>query len=233
MAGQQDSPQERLTREFFARPVLDVAPELLGCHISYAGVTVRLTEVEAYAGSSDPGSHAFRGPTPRTELMFGKPGGLYVYFTYGMHWCANLVCAPEGDASAVLLRAGEVVEGLEVARARRPGALDRDLARGPALLARALAIGRDQNGIDTVAADSPLVVRVGVRGPSAGSEGYLVRTGPRVGVSGPGGDALAYPWRFWLDGEATVSAYRAGTVRRPKPAGTVRGPKPVGPSTEP
>jgi DNA-3-methyladenine glycosylase len=233
MAGQQDSPQDRLTREFFARPVLDVAPELLGCHISHAGVTVRLTEVEAYAGSSDPGSHAFRGPTPRTLVMFGEPGGLYVYFTYGMHWCANLVCGPKGDASAVLLRAGEVVEGLEVARSRRPGALDRDLARGPARLARALALGRDQNGIDTVAADSPLLVRVAVRGPSAGSVGHLVRTGPRVGVSGLGGDAQAHPWRFWLVGEATVSAYRAGTVRRPKPAVTVRRHKPAGPSTQP
>lgn len=233
MAGQQDSPQDRLTREFFARPVLDVAPELLGCHISHAGVTVRLTEVEAYAGSSDPGSHAFRGPTPRTQVMFGKPGGLYVYFTYGMHWCANLVCGPEGVASGVLMRAGEVVVGLEAARSRRPGAIDRDLARGPARLARALSIGREQNGIDTVAADSPLVVRVGLRGPSAGPVGYRVRTGPRVGVSGPGGDAEAHPWRFWLEGEATVSAYRAGTVRRPKPAGTVRRPKPAGPSTEP
>ena len=230
---QENVPLTRLTRGFFARPVLEVAPELLECHLSHAGVTIRLTEVEAYAGSSDPGSHAFRGPTPRTQVMFGKPGGLYVYFTYGMHWCANLVCGPEGDASAVLLRAGEVVAGLEVARSRRPGALDRDLARGPALLARALSIGRDQNGVDTVAADSPLVVRFGVRGSSTGPASHMVRTGPRVGVSGSGGDAQAHPWRFWLEGEATVSAYRAGTVRRPKQAGTVRRPKPAGRSTEP
>ena len=103
MAGQEDQSQDRLTRAFFARPVLDVAPELVGCHISHGGVTVRLTEVEAYDGSNDPGSHAFRGPTPRTQVMFGEPGGLYVYFTYGMHWCANLVCGPVGVASAVLL----------------------------------------------------------------------------------------------------------------------------------
>jgi len=218
MAGQQDPPQDRLTRAFFARPVLDVAPELLGCHISHAGVTVRLTEVEAYDGSNDPGSHAFRGPTARTQVMFGEPGGLYVYFTYGMHWCANLVCGSVGAASAVLLRAGEVVDGLEVARTRRAGAVDRDLGRGPARLAMTLALGRDQNGIDIVASDSAFVVRAGKPGPSAGSSAASVRTGARVGVSGPGGDAAAYPWRFWLEGEATVSAYRPGTLRPPKPA---------------
>jgi len=221
MARQQDPPPDRLSRAFFARPVLEVAPELLGCHISHAGVTVRLTEVEAYDGSVDPGSHAFRGRTPRTQVMFGEPGGLYVYFTYGMHWCANLVCGPAGTASAVLLRAGEVVGGLDVAQTRRPGVLRRDLARGPARLARALALGRDQNGLDTTAPDSALVVSVS--GALSGLSSDLgVRTGPRVGVSGPGGDGAAYPWRFWLEGEATVSAYRAGTVRRPKPAGTVR-----------
>jgi len=224
MAGQQDPPKGRLTRAFFARPVLDVAPELLGCHISHAGVTVRLTEVEAYDGSNDPGSHAFRGLTPRTQVMFGEPGGLYVYFTYGMHWCANLVCGSVGAASAVLMRAGEVVEGLEVAESRRSGVIERDLARGPARLAMTLALGRDQNGIDTVATDSAFVVRAAMRGlapvspVSSGASGAVVRTGPRVGVSGPGGDGASYPWRFWLEGEASVSAYRPGTVRRPKPA---------------
>jgi len=213
MTGHQPT-QSRLGRAFFARPVLEVAPELLGCIVSHAGVTVRLTEVEAYDGSNDPGSHAFRGPTPRTQVMFGEPGGLYVYFTYGMHWCANLVCGSAGVANAVLLRAGEVVDGLEVAASRRAGVLRRDLARGPACLAKTLAIGRDQNGIDAMSTGSSLVVRAPIRGSSSG----VVRTGPRVGVSGPGGDAAAYPWRFWLDGEATVSAYRAGQVRPPKPA---------------
>jgi DNA-3-methyladenine glycosylase len=249
-AGQQDPGQRRLTRAFFARPVLEVAPELLGCTVTHAGVTIRLTEVEAYDGANDPGSHAFRGQTPRTRVMFGEPGGLYVYFTYGMHWCANLVCGPPGAASAVLLRAGEVVAGLETARSRRAGVIDRDLARGPARLAMTLALTRDQNGIDTVAADSPLVMRVAagspagisaatdaqsapsvvtgprsgasvVTGPgpdSAGAGGSIVGTGPRVGVSGPGGDAAAYPWRFWLEGEPTVSVYRPGKVRPPKPA---------------
>jgi DNA-3-methyladenine glycosylase len=205
-----------------------VAPELLGCTISHAGVTVRLTEVEAYDGSNDPGSHAFRGPTPRTEVMFGEPGGLYVYFTYGMHWCANLVCGPAGAASAVLLRAGEVVAGIDVARSRRPGIVDRDLARGPARLAMTLALGRDQNGIDTVATDNPFVVSSGSgsgSGSSSGSgsgSGSLVRAGPRVGVSGLGGDAAQYPWRFWLEAEATVSTYRAAAVRPRKPAAGLR-----------
>jgi DNA-3-methyladenine glycosylase len=211
----------RLTRAFFARPVLEVAPELLGCTVAHAGVTIRLTEVEAYDGANDPGSHAFRGQTPRTRVMFGEPGGLYVYFTYGMHWCANLVCGAVGAASAVLLRAGEVVEGVEVARTRRPGVTARDLARGPARLAMTLGLERDQNGIDICAADSACVVRAASGGSQPAwsrSSGARVRTGPRVGVSGAGGDGAAYPWRFWLEGEATVSAYRPGTVRKPKPA---------------
>lgn len=211
-------PEDRLTRGFFARPVLEVAPALLGCTISHAGVTIRLTEVEAYDGSNDPGSHAFRGPTPRTQVMFGQPGGLYVYFTYGMHWCSNLVCGPVGVATAVLLRAGEVVDGLELAVARRPGVIGRDLARGPARLAKTLALGRDQNGIDTVSADSAVVVRAPISGLPSGLPRPVVLSGPRVGVSGRGGDATAYPWRFWLEGEATVSAYRPGTVRPRKPA---------------
>jgi len=159
MPGQSDVPQGRLTRAFFARPVLEVAPELLGCTVSHAGVTVRLTEVEAYGGSNDPGSHAFRGPTPRTRVMFGEPGGLYVYFTYGMHWCANLVCGSVGVANGVLMRAGEVVDGLELAGSRRNGVRDRDLARGPARLAKTLALGRDQNGIDTPSTGSAFVVQ--------------------------------------------------------------------------
>jgi DNA-3-methyladenine glycosylase len=218
MAGQHHVSRGRLARAFFARPVLEVAPELLGCTVSHAGVTIRLTEVEAYDGSNDPGSHAFKGPTRRTQVMFGQPGGLYVYFTYGMHWCANLVCGSVGLANAVLMRAGEVVEGVDLAGSRRPGVIERDLARGPACLAKALALGRDQNGIDTVLRRSAFVVRAPIGGPADRPAGAVVRTGPRVGVSGPGGDAAAYPWRFWLEGEATVSAYRPGTVRLRKPA---------------
>ena len=201
---------ERLPRGFFDRPVLEVAPDLLGCTVTHAGVIVRLTEVEAYAGEQDPGSHAFRGPTPRTQVMFGHPGGLYVYFTYGMHWCANLVCGPEGHASAVLLRAGEVVGGEDVAAERRAGIARRDWARGPARLATTLALSGEQDGLDVCAPGSPVVV-----GPRIGAvEVHRVRTGPRVGVSGAGGDGTAYPWRFWVEGEASVSAYRPGKPRR-------------------
>ncbi len=203
----------------FARPVREVAPDLLGrllVHRSAQGVVaVRLTEVEAYAGPDDPGSHAFRGRTARTAVMFGPPGHLYVYFTYGMHWCANLVCGPDGTASAVLLRAGEVVQGHELARARRPSArADRDLARGPARLTMAMGLDGTHNGNDvTILQPGAAVAPQGVQ-VSADRVAGSVRTGPRVGVSGPGGDARDFPWRFWLDGEPTVSAYRAGVVRR-------------------
>ena len=126
---------------------LEVAPRLLGAVLTHGGVSVRLTEVEAYAGPLDPGSHAHRGQTARNAVMFGPPGRLYVYFVYGMHHCANLVTGPEGDPGAVLLRAGEVVAGLDVARERRPSSRDRDLARGPARLCRVLGIDLADNGI--------------------------------------------------------------------------------------
>jgi DNA-3-methyladenine glycosylase len=204
-------PNPRLTHPFFERPVLEVAPDLLGAHVSHRGVTIRLTEVEAYDGPNDPGSHAYRGLTPRTGVMFGPPGGLYVYFSYGMHWCANLVCGSEGTASAVLMRAGEVVDGIEVARERRGGVVDRDLARGPARLAQALGLSREHNGLDVTAPAGPFAV---LAAPQPAP--VLVRSGPRVGVSGAGGDRAQYPWRFWLDGDPTVSAYRGAKPRRPR-----------------
>lgn len=188
-----------LGRDFFDRGVLDVAPDLLGCRLVHGGVTVRLTEVEAYDGPDDPASHAFRGRTARNAVMFGAPGHVYVYFTYGMHWCVNLVCGPHGRASAVLLRAGEVLDGLEVARDRRPTARrDRDLARGPACLAQALGLTGEQNGLDACG-PGPLAVY----GPAPGAAEVV--TGPRVGVR----TGAARPWRFWLAGEPTVSVYRA------------------------
>ena len=193
-------------RSALERPVLEVAPDLLGCLLTAGGVSVRITEVEAYAGRADPGSHAFRGRTPRTEVMFGRAGHLYVYFTYGMHWCAYVVTGSEGTGSAVLLRAGQVVAGHEAAAARRPGVRERDWARGPARLARALGLDRAHNGLDLCedAAEPRLEVARARVDPAS------VRTGPRVGVSGPGGDGTAYPWRFWVDGEPSVSAYRPG-----------------------
>jgi DNA-3-methyladenine glycosylase len=127
---------ELLPRDFFDRPAVAVAPDLLGCLISHQTaeglVTVRLTEVEAYAGEADPASHAFRGRTARVEVMYGPPGHAYVYFTYGMHFCVNLVCQPAGQASAVLLRAGQVIEGVPLAAARRFGAAGLDGRTGPA-----------------------------------------------------------------------------------------------------
>jgi DNA-3-methyladenine glycosylase len=168
-------------------------------------VAVRLTEVEAYDGAHDPGSHAFRGATPRNATMFGPPGHAYVYFTYGMHFCVNLVCAPAGTAAAVLLRAGEVVAGVDLARHRRPAAADRDLARGPARLTRALEIDRDLDGADVTDVTSSLRVLAGVAVPAD-----RVRSGPRTGVSGAG---AATPWRFSVEGEPTVSPYRPASSR--------------------
>jgi DNA-3-methyladenine glycosylase len=194
--------------DVLAGPVLEVAPRLLGARLSHDGVSVRLTEVEAYAGPDDPGSHAYRSRTARNAVMFGPPGRLYTYFSYGMHVCANVVCGPEGTASAVLLRAGEVVEGLPLARERRPAAArnDRDLARGPARLCQALGIGLEHGGGDLGRGPVTLVLGEAASGPMSG-----VETGPRVGLRG----APERPWRFWIAGEPSVSAYRpAAPLRR-------------------
>ncbi len=182
-------------------PVLEVAPGLLGAVIRHGDVAVRLSEVEAYAGPDDPGSHAYRGPTPRNSVMFGPPGHLYCYFTYGMHVCANVTVGPADEASAVLLRAGEVVAGLTDARSRRPGVSDRDLARGPANLCRALALQLTDNGADL--SKGPITLELGASTPS-------YRTGPRVGLR----LAPDRPWRFWIEDDPTVSTYR----RSPKAA---------------
>jgi DNA-3-methyladenine glycosylase len=208
-----------IPRDFFARHSVQVAPELLGCVIEHqtpAGlVAVELTEVEAYAGESDPASHAYRGKTARNAVMFGPPGHAYVYFTYGMHFCVNLVCLGNGSASAVLLRAGGVIEGEELARARRTRGTAvisfRDLARGPARLCQALDIDRALDGADVCVPDSPLQVRWPDAGTTVRSEEKNIASGPRVGVS----SAAEVPWRFWLDGEPTVSPYRAA-VSRPR-----------------
>ena len=214
-----------IPRDFFARLSVPVAPDLLGCvleHQTEAGlVAVELTEVEAYTGASDPASHAYHGKTARNAVMFGPPGHAYVYFTYGMHFCVNLVCLGNGSASAVLLRAGRIIEGEELARARRTGDRKvipfRDLARGPARLCQALDIDRSLDGADVCVPESPLRMRWPDASTTARSAAVLARgddppkpprgrvlSGPRVGVSA----AAEVPWRFWVEGEPTVSAYR-------------------------
>ncbi|HEX6449086.1 MAG TPA: DNA-3-methyladenine glycosylase [Trebonia sp.] len=269
-------PRQTLPRDFFARPAVEVAPDLLDCvftHETAAGlVAVRLTEVEAYAGQTDPASHAYRGQTARNAVMFGPPGHAYVYFTYGMHFCVNLVCMPPGTPFAVLLRAGEVIAGEELAWSRRYGApadvardavgsssrgavrATRDLARGPARLCQALGIDRSLDGADVCDPGSPLQILPRPQptsgGPPASASaaptsaqyassaaptpagnsaaptqyatsaaltptitspvGARIMTGPRVGIR----EAADVPWRFWLDGEPTVSAYRAHVPRK-------------------
>jgi DNA-3-methyladenine glycosylase len=179
---------------------VEIAPLLLGAIVTSRGVSVRLTEVEAYLGEVDPGSHAFRGETRRNRVMYGEPGHLYTYFTYGMHVCANIVCSPVGVATAVLLRAGEVVDGIELARARRTTSRkDSDLARGPARLVVALGIVLGDDGSDLEA--EPVTLELGEPVASFAQ-------GPRTGVSGEGGSD-AYPWRFWIPGDPTVSPYKA------------------------
>lgn len=173
-------------------------------------VTIRLTEVEAYEGADDPASHAFRGPTARTEVMFGPPGHLYCYFTYGMHWCANVVCGSDGIAAAVLLRAGEVIGGVETARARRPAARrDVDLARGPARLASCLGLGAAHNGLDLFDPAAPVRIE-----SLAGRRPAGITAGPRVGIS----VATDVAWRFWVTGAPSVSSFKAGGRQRARVA---------------
>jgi DNA-3-methyladenine glycosylase len=213
-----------LERDFFAGPVTEVAPALLGCvllHDSADGpVAAEIVEVEAYSGATDPASHAFRGRTERTAVMFGEPGHAYVYFTYGMHYCVNLVCRPAGEAAAVLIRAGRVVQGSDVASRRRQQrsrsgpplgtgrVKERDLARGPARLCQALDIGRAENGADVCDPRGPL--RVLAPAGFAGVPAASIASGPRVGVR-LGADTN---WRFWIKGESAVSEYRPYAQRR-------------------
>jgi DNA-3-methyladenine glycosylase len=189
-----------------AGPVLEVAPRLLNAvlrHVTDDGaVAVRLTEVEAYGGTDDPGSHAYGGRTDRNAAMFGPPSHLYVYFTYGMHFCSNVVVGEKGSPSAVLMRAGEIVEGWDLARSRRAGASDRDLARGPARLCQALGIDGALNG--SAFTEGRLVLT-----PGAAVAPDQVSIGPRVGLR----EASDRPWRFWITGDPSVSAYRRAAPR--------------------
>jgi DNA-3-methyladenine glycosylase len=214
-----------------ASEVAATARTLLGWSLSAGAVTVRLTEVEAYAGTGvDPASHAHRGRTPRNAVMFGPAGFAYTYFVFGMHWCLNIVCGQPGEAAAVLVRAGEVVAGVETARSRRSGGAaarpggtgapgsavgdqagaravrDHDLARGPARLVVALGIDRHANGTSMIDGTGPLLLTP----PAHPVPPTSVASGPRVGVAA----AHDVPWRFWLDGDPTVSPYRRHSGRR-------------------
>jgi DNA-3-methyladenine glycosylase len=215
--GRRRAARNLLPREFFDRSALEVAPALLGCVLEHSTadgvVAVSLSEVEAYMAGADPASHAYRGMTARNAVMFGPPGHAYVYFTYGMHFCVNVVCGPPGVAEAVLLRAGRVIAGEELARRRRgfdPTRSPRDLARGPARLCQSLAINRTQNGADLCAPSGELRMRAGAHT----EQQPQIDVGPRVGVS----KAADIPWRFWLAQDPTVSAYRPSVPRAPRSA---------------
>ena len=213
-----DEPLVPATREALAGLPVDVAPRLLGgvLEVTSGGetVAVRLTEVEAYHGAGtgdrpDPGSHARMGPTARNATMWGEPGHLYVYLSYGIHSCVNVVCGPEGTAGGILLRAGEVIDGVDAAERRRPAArVRRDLARGPGRLGDAVGLRHPvHDGIDAVTGveQARAVARLWL----PASVDPRVVSGPRVGVAGVAGTD-AFPWRFWIDGDPTVSPFRWG-----------------------
>jgi DNA-3-methyladenine glycosylase len=184
-----------------------VAPELLNLVLVNGGRSGRIVEVEAYAGPDDPGSHGYRGRTPRTATMFGPPGHLYVYFTYGMHWCANVVCGPVGTCSAVLIRALAPLTGLETMREARGPAVrgDRDLCSGPAKTCQAIGLNGAHDGADLCAEDGPHLVDDGFGPP------------PRIGRSARIGltNGADRPWRWYVEGDPNVSRHRPSrSVRR-------------------
>ncbi|MEO6504089.1 MAG: DNA-3-methyladenine glycosylase [Jatrophihabitantaceae bacterium] len=204
-------------RALLSQPALQVAPALLGAtllsRLDGAEVLVRITEVEAYEGSLDAASHAFRGQTKRNAVMFGEAGRLYCYFVYGMHWCANVTCGEPGAAAAVLFRAAEILDGAPVAQARtqastRTRLSAAKLASGPARLARVLGLTGECTGLDLLDPGSP--VQLTGLGVTGGQPPVDYHTGPRVGVAA----AAEHPWRFWLPGQPSVSAYRPGGRRR-------------------
>ena len=180
-----------LGQEFFARPVGDVCVDLLGCMLEVGELAGTIVEVERYQ-QDDPASHSFRGPTPRGAVMFGPPGRLYVYRSYGVHWCVNVVCEPEGSGAAVLIRALAPIRGLDLMRARRGGVGDRLLCSGPGRLCQALGIDGSMNG--TVLGGGPVRIVAGA------PEGPVVR-GPRIGIS----VATDRPWRFGVAGSPHLS----------------------------
>ncbi|MFF2326229.1 MULTISPECIES: DNA-3-methyladenine glycosylase [unclassified Streptomyces] len=199
--------------DLLAHPAEEVAPRLLRsvltCKTPEGTVSIAITETEAYSGTADPASHAYRGQTPRNAVMFGPAGHLYVYRSHGLHWCANVVTGTDGIASAVLIRAGRVIEGERLARKRRGERVESPrLARGPGNFCQALGITAEHNGADLLTGTS-VVLSEGESVPTA-----LIQVGPRVGVS------KAHDWqhRFYLAGDPTVSAYRLSPRAKP-PAG--------------
>ena len=183
-------------RSFFERPVTIVAPELLGMVLACGGRAGRIVEVEAYGGADDPASHGHRGRTPRNDVMFGPPGHLYVYFTYGVHWCANVVCEPDGTCAAALVRALAPVRGTDTMWADRPAARrERDLCSGPAKLTAALGIGGHHNGTDLTDPRSPVTLHHHDPVPTGHA------TSARIGIT----TATDRPWRWYVPGDPNVS----------------------------
>lgn len=186
-----------LPRHFYWRDALEVAPDLLNKLVVCEERVGRIVEVEAYRGPDDPASHAHRGLTKRNATMWGPPGHLYVYFTYGMHWCANVVCAKEGVAQAVLLRALAPVAGVEAMRARRPSATqERDLMSGPAKACAALGLRGEHDGADLVSGDRRVWAATDGTDPPE-----ILGNGPRIGLR----VATEAPWRWWVPKEPNVS----------------------------
>ncbi|TFD26019.1 DNA-3-methyladenine glycosylase [Cryobacterium lyxosi] len=203
-------------RGFFSREVLLVAPEILGCILQHTDddgtVAIRITEVEAYAGERDPGAHSYRGETNRNRTMFGPAGHLYCYFTYGMHHALNVVAGQPGQPYGCLIRAGDVIEGSDIARIRRESKprkvplLDKSLARGPGCVAQSFGATLVNDGDDLFGGQWKFFIP---------DDGVILthQTGPRVGVSGPGGDATNFPWRYWLADASSVSTYKPAKYR--------------------
>lgn len=194
--------RDRAALAALSLPVEQAAVALLGRLLALDGVVLRLSEVEAYGGQHDPASHAWRGRTAGNRVMFGAAGIAYVYRSYGIHWCLNVVTGTAGEGAAVLLRAGEVVSGLRAASARRPAAKrSAELARGPGRLTQALGVHGGHSGVDLLCPRSPLRL---LPAPVGDAASHRVDSGPRVGVS----RAADVPWRFWIRDDPTVSAYR-------------------------
>jgi DNA-3-methyladenine glycosylase len=187
-----------LPRDFYRRDSRIVARQLLNKVVVHGDRAGRIVEVEAYRGAHDPGSHAYRGPTPRNAVMFGPPGHLYVYFTYGMHWCANAVCGEDGEGTAVLLRALAPLSGLDLMRAARGAAArrDRDLCSGPAKLAQALGLDKSFDGADLVAGDRGIVVVDDGTAPPR-----RPANSRRIGLTA----GAEHPWRWFVAGDPNLS----------------------------